>query len=391
MKLIYITNTRLPSEKANSYQSVQMCNSFASEFEEVELWTGKAHNTKEMLQIDNIFEFYNIEQNFLIKTFFQLDSIVLRNLNQFIWANLRDLVFSVNISINLIKYRNKPETILYTRVWHFLYIFLFFQKLGMVKNKIFYESHQYSKYHLKVLKKIDGVVVINQNLSLLYKKRGINKIIVAHDGVNMSTFKFEEKSAFNPPEFDKFKNKKVITYIGSYKTLGAEKGIADIIKSIPFLNDQEICFAFIGGPMKYVNEYLNLSESLKINRERLIFIDRQPIANLKFYMRQSKALLMPFPNTQHYAYYMSPLKMFEYMTSKVPIIASKLPSILEVLKDKENAIICEPDNPNDIADKIQYVIENDCSKIAKKALEDVAEFTWEKRANKVQKFITSEY
>jgi len=205
----------------------------------------------------------------------------------------------------------------------------------------------------------------------------------------MSTFKFDEKSSLDIPQLDKLKNKKVLSYIGRYKTLGDEKGIEDIIKSIPYLNDKEICFAFIGGPMSCVNDYLNLSDSLKINRERLIFIDRQPILHLKFYMRHSKALLMPFPFTQHYAYYMSPLKMFEYMTSKVPIIASNLPSILEVLKDKENAILCEADNPNDLADKIQYVMENDCTEIAKKALEDVSEFTWERRATKIHKFITS--
>ena len=55
-KCIYITNTRLPSEKANSYQSMQMCSSFSKMFDEVELWTGKARNTRELSEIQDVFD-----------------------------------------------------------------------------------------------------------------------------------------------------------------------------------------------------------------------------------------------------------------------------------------------------------------------------------------------
>ena len=67
MKLIYITNTRLPSEKANSYQSMQMCYSFSKAFDKVELWTGRCNNTKKLSDIKDIFGYYNLEKNFTIK------------------------------------------------------------------------------------------------------------------------------------------------------------------------------------------------------------------------------------------------------------------------------------------------------------------------------------
>ena len=84
MKLIYITNTRLPSEKANSYQSMQMCYSFSKVFDEVELWTGRARNIEEFNNIKNVFDYYNIKATFSIKRFFQFDSVVLGHLNEFI-------------------------------------------------------------------------------------------------------------------------------------------------------------------------------------------------------------------------------------------------------------------------------------------------------------------
>ena len=54
-KLIYITNTRVPSEKANTYQSMQMCNSFAKVYDEVQMWVPNGINTQEMKMIYIVF------------------------------------------------------------------------------------------------------------------------------------------------------------------------------------------------------------------------------------------------------------------------------------------------------------------------------------------------
>ena len=197
MKLIYITNTRLPSEKANSYQSMQMCYSFSEVFDEVELWTGKARNTKEFLRIKNVYGYYNLEKTFTIRKFFQFDSRFLFYINEFIWANLKDLVFSVNVCLHLIRHRKSKTIFIYTRVWYLLYVFLFFKKIGLLDNKIFYESHKFSKFLVKPLSQIDGVIVINSYLKNLYKKHCIKKIYVAHDGVNIDEYKQITNYKFN--------------------------------------------------------------------------------------------------------------------------------------------------------------------------------------------------
>src|SRR5690606_27402465 len=47
------------------------------------------------------------------------------------------------------------------------------------------------------------------------------------------------------------------------------------------------------------------------------------------------------------AQWMSPLKIFEYMSSGVPFITSDLPVLREVLVHKVNAFLCRPENSDE--------------------------------------------
>lgn len=378
MKLIYITNTRLPSEKANSYQSMQMCYSFSKVFDEVELWTGKARNTKELDKVKDVFKYYNIEKTFFIRKFFQFDSKILFNANEFIWANLRDLIFSINACLSLIKYKKSPETIIYTRVWYILYVFLFFKKIGLVDNKIFFESHKFSEFLLKPLSKIEGVIVINHYLNSLYKEKNIKNLFVAHDGVNIDDYKHISKYKFisNKEEY-------IVVYTGS---LFSWKGVNTLVDSLQYLpgNIKLIC---IGGGGQYLTDFKDYVQS-NSEFERITIIPHVPKIELMNYIEQADVLALPNSAKDKMSLYTSPIKMFEYMASNRPIVASSISSIKEVLSDMDNAILCEPDNPLNLANKIQYALNNDCTPITKKALADVQEYAWDKRANNITKFMS---
>jgi len=82
------------------------------------------------------------------------------------------------------------------------------------------------------------------------------------------------------------------------------------------------------------------------------------------------------------------MKMFEYMASKRPIIASNLPSIREIL-NKNNAILVKPDSSEDLAKGINLSLKNKdfSDKISLQAYQDVQEYTWQKRTKKIVNFI----
>ena len=105
-------------------------------------------------------------------------------------------------------------------------------------------------------------------------------------------------------------------------------------------------------------------------------------------MKAADVLVIPFPNKPHYAFYASPLKLFEYMASGRPIIASDLPALREVLNDK-NALFFRPEDTTDLARAVKMLKSSPMLgyHLSRQALADVKEYTWGKRAKKILEFI----
>jgi glycosyltransferase involved in cell wall biosynthesis len=103
-------------------------------------------------------------------------------------------------------------------------------------------------------------------------------------------------------------------------------------------------------------------------------------------MIKMDVLVMPHLDHIHSTNFSSPLKMFEYITLKKPIVATDLLSTKEILRDGENAILVKPNDPEALASGIKLVLENKelAKRIAENAYKDVCEnYTWEKRADKI--------
>jgi glycosyltransferase involved in cell wall biosynthesis len=82
--------------------------------------------------------------------------------------------------------------------------------------------------------------------------------------------------------------------------------------------------------------------------------------------------------------YTSPMKMFEYMASSKPILASDLPSLREVLTE-QSALLVVPNDPVALARGIERLLAEPvyAARLAARAREDVAAFSWKRRAQAI--------
>jgi glycosyltransferase involved in cell wall biosynthesis len=103
-------------------------------------------------------------------------------------------------------------------------------------------------------------------------------------------------------------------------------------------------------------------------------------------LRQADVLVLPNTPGRVSAAYTSPLKLFEYMASGRPMVASDLPALREILRPDENAVLVESGSAGALAAGLSRVLGDAAlaSRLAARAREDVREWTWDKRAGRIE-------
>jgi glycosyltransferase involved in cell wall biosynthesis len=119
---------------------------------------------------------------------------------------------------------------------------------------------------------------------------------------------------------------------------------------------------------------------------RITFTGLIPPADVAARLRDTDVLLLPNPASAISTSFTSPLKLFEYMASGRPIVASGLPSLREVLRDGENALLVEPGNAPALTAGIRRIKDDPAlgERLARQALADVQQFTWGRRAERLE-------
>jgi glycosyltransferase involved in cell wall biosynthesis len=103
-------------------------------------------------------------------------------------------------------------------------------------------------------------------------------------------------------------------------------------------------------------------------------------------LRDADVLVLPNPASALSSAFTSPLKLFEYMASGRPIVASDLPSLREVLADGRNALLFEAGNPQALTAAIRRIKDDPelGARLAAQALADVHGYRWETRAETLE-------
>lgn len=374
-KFVYISNSKMPTSWAHGLQIMQMCSAFSKNGYEVELMVPRRVGVVS----EDPFDYYGIEKTFTITKVFCIDFIFLKGNKTFFFIQLISFLFFCRLKLLFCKY-----DVLYSRE----------SLVGGIFNDVFLEIHSLpkntSKFYLRALNRSRGLIVLTQFIKERLVKLGINanKILIASDAVNLEKFNIfifqsDARKRLNLPL-----DKKLVGYVGMFRTLGMEKGIDVAIRTFSDIKDrQDINLVLVGGYNDDINYYKKSVKEAGIE-DRIIFTGMVRHNLIPYYLKAFDVLIAPFPENEHYSFFMSPLKIFEYMASGKPIISTNLPSLREVLNNSNSILVC-PGSSSELREAILRALEDvDFSKkISAQALTDAGKYTWQKRARKILSFV----
>lgn len=373
MKILYCTNLRLPTERVHGRQVAEVCRALHVLGHEVEVISPYRKESEGLA----MHTYYDLPDDIAHTRLGKSDPLAWKWVPEFFGFVLLNIRFRSALR----SYLKKAKTdALYTRSPVLLPVLL------SSKMPVLLELHSIpsSPNFIGLVRRCTLVVALTTPMREQLIRMGLDasRVIVEGDAVNRTVFgslreKNEARKVFGIAS-DAF----VAGYAGQLESMGLSKGIPELLGAIE--NAPDVTGLIAGGPNESKKKF---EESLPSDvRSRVVFTGILTQDRVRDLYAASDVLVYPAPKSDH-PFYMrdtSPMKIFEYMASGVPLVSADLPPVRDIL-DSSVALLVPPGDPKALAAAIEEIRKNpeDAKKRAQAAHQRVLSHTWDMRMMRV--------
>lgn len=371
-RLFYLVNQRLPTEKAYGIQVIEMCRAFARAGSKIELVipTRRSHMT------DDVSGYYGLTGEFTVTR--------IRAPDFFLPKPFGRVAFFLKQSISacaLVWHAfHSGADVVYCRDEGVAILAALFGKRVCLEMHNYSSSRLLAYWFLRFLRV--RVVCITHALATRLNADGFPPahILVAPDGVDVESFNPSLSQSDARRRVHLPADATIVLYAGH---LYPWKGADVLAEAAPLIEGTVV---FVGGTEVDTARFRTKYGHIK----NILVIGHRPHDEIPVWLRASDVLVLPNRAEEDISrLYTSPLKLFEYMASGTPIVASDLPSIREIL-DEQTAVLVPPGNTQMLADKISSVFKNQVAAQmhAHHAMDKVLEYDWVARAQSIMTYLS---
>lgn len=384
MKLAYIYYSNIKNNHAHITQTFSMCQSLAKHCE-LDFYSGY-HRKRTICERLN---FLNLAHNFKFRRLPIPPATGISLLDNFL-----RLKFYAFVLLKL--YIHKYDAV-YTRDFGFIYFLSFFPGRAQ-KMRILYEPHKvYSLASEKFNSITKEVGSINTACDHVFPLTSLGADDLQDHGVTVPMTVLPDSAdteTYMPANAEQKKalrkslglptDKTVILYAGTFKPW---KGVETFIEAAHKLKDPDLVFIAVGADKE---EFPRFKEMIQTDDPSVHIELRGMVGkkDLSRYMRMSDIGIVPTTSSSIGQRYTSPLKLFEYMCSGLPVIASNLPALRSQFSD-DDLLYFNTGSAEDLADKI-LLLKKDTemyTQYAQRHLMQKEKYTWDHRAQVVLNII----
>jgi len=372
MKIAYVAHIRLPTEKAHGYQIMRVCAEWAKAGHEVVLYVPKRHNHI----TQDAFAFYGLEQNF------SLQYVPCRDWMRWVPLFGRSAFFAQSYTfLRALRHQLSGNKIVYTRdieaVWY----------LSRWGYQCVFNAHTWprkSRLATWLISGAKGAVCNSKGTELVVRAATGLPTVVAYNAADSNPYVGQEKGSLRT-ELGLPVDKKIALYSGhlyGWKGASALVECARVLKQGP-----NLLIVCVGGTKEDVKRL----EQTTTDLHNIQFLGHKQKEQVPKYLAAADVLVLPnTAATQESVQFTSPLKLFEYMASGTPIVASDLPSLKEVLSDT-TAFFSKPGSGESLARAVTEVLSNtdEAQTRARASMALSLQYTWDAHAQKTLSFIES--
>jgi glycosyltransferase involved in cell wall biosynthesis len=384
MRLFYLANIRLPTEKAHGLQIMHNCEAFAAGGAQVTLFAARRINTLALRRVSDPWSHYGVEHTFTIRRVPCLDL--------FPWLER----FSARLAFVI-------QALTYTLM---LWVWMCFRQadvyysrdvltllaLSVIKphRALAYEAHQRAHSRLgrrmqqMCVRRVGTVIAVTGALAAALESLGARRVIAAHDGFRAERFagvpdRVTARHMLGLPA-DAF----LVGYVGRLHTMQMSKGVDTLVEAIARA-DRAMTICLVGGPAEMADSLRARWLALGLPAAGFLSPGEVDPASIPAYLAAFDVCAMPLPWTPHFAYDASPLKLFEYMAVGAAIVASDLPAVAEVVRDGESALLVPPSDVEALAAALGRLHGDPAlrARLGAAARAEAAHYTWEARARRI--------
>ena len=375
MKFHYISPSTLPSRTANSIHVVWQCDALVRSGADVTLYAKRSIPEVELLPA-------------ALETSYGIKGSSLRLVSYFSSSSRADSLRIAAMAMGSVRHATAQDIVLSRN------LYAAFAAGVLQRRPLIFETHQLELGARKVMQRlimtrpwITTVVISNRLVHRLTQHHGIapHRHVVLHDAAPDGIVPIaaaERRAVLHrlvPSSSGAWR-----AVCGYFGHLYQGRGI-EVIEALAIARP-EILFLVYGG-----NESDVAAKRSANTSGNLRYMGHLPHPQARDIMAAMDVLLMPYQHRvsigldgHDTAEWMSPIKMFEYLAAGVPVIASSLPSLGEILEDGRNALMVSPDRHDEWSAALDRLL---ASPELARSLGDTAHreykarHTWSARAN----------